>query len=211
MSKKTDKLLEILSSAQGGDVNQGVASLLEIAADLEVEVIFDSDWEKYPYGWDGKALRIEIPVSNPRTVYDLAHELGHWICSTPERRLMPEFGLGPGSSTSGDFYEEMQNAQVLPNHESQNEEEMVCILAGIILHQIGVDVVDESQLVKLIDLECNWYQDLGFDLSKTLEKIEYIINNLELLGLITADLKFTGNARSGGELENVPLNYFAIV
>lgn len=52
--------------------------------------------------WDGTALCLaaELPGLQAR-VEAIVHEVNHWIAAPPARRLLPNYGLGPGVDDDG--------------------------------------------------------------------------------------------------------------
>lgn len=72
------------------------------------------------FHWDGRALRAE---SEP---YVLLHELAHFQLAAPERRSLPEFGLGPGPETGRRA--EAEAAQRLFGLEREAEEAAASLL-----------------------------------------------------------------------------------
>ena len=44
------------------------------------------------FGWNGKALNVATPPAPSGG--NLIHEIAHWVVAPPERRELPDFGLG---------------------------------------------------------------------------------------------------------------------
>ena len=72
------------------------------------------DWTGLQYDGDNRTLRACVS-DDEETVSNLAHELAHWLCATPERRHEPEFGLGgkTGPATADNPYDEEAHASML--------------------------------------------------------------------------------------------------
>lgn len=110
---------------------------------------------KTQFGWDGRTISLE-GNSPARKLHDLAHEFSHWLMSTPERRALPEFGLGAGFSTIG--FEEAQKACMVTNREADREEVATCYVASLILNEIGANANEESEFTNITRnkmLECS--------------------------------------------------------
>ena len=45
------------------------------------------------FSWDGRAVRTRSEASV------LIHEVAHWLIAPPDRRALPDFGLGAGPET----------------------------------------------------------------------------------------------------------------
>lgn len=76
------------------------------------------------YSWDGKTMAVndwKIPISN------VLHDIAHWLVSTPERRLIPDFGLGTGPD-SGLFIKEFVSDPTI--------EEMQASCLGILYEKV---------------------------------------------------------------------------
>ena len=129
------------------------------------------------FGWDGQTIFLE-GNSPARKLHDLAHEFSHWLLSTPERRALPEFGLGAGFSTRD--FEEAQKICVVGGTDADREEVATCYVASLILNEIGANANDESEFVNITH-------------NKVLEGEDtYVISLLQLAidrGAITPDFK----------------------
>jgi hypothetical protein len=101
------------------------------------------------FGWDGTSIRI-LQHRNYRKVCDLAHEFGHWLVCPPDRRHVPEFGLGAGFSTSSEGHSRAEKLKVVTGDENVAEEIATCFVAAFILFEIGADVREESEMVLLL-------------------------------------------------------------
>ena len=82
--------------------------------------------DEYPaqaYSWDGGAVRIRSEASV------LIHEVAHWLLAPPERRTLPDFGLGAGPETGR--VAEAEAARCVSQAEKE-EEELLSSLLGIL-------------------------------------------------------------------------------
>lgn len=176
-----DRLFEIMSKAGPHSApfrDRAWDQLVEVVRGWGYDVVLDNDVETWPFGWNGKTIRIE---NTPRAVFDLAHEIGHLQCSNPIRRSTPEFGLGAGFSTmSIDWLEPMVSEKAL-----LWEEQLACIMAAMWLDHVGLDNICESHHVGYIDTntrnEVHWVNNPEADLAKQ------IVQLIEF-GLIPPDL-----------------------
>jgi hypothetical protein len=132
-----------------------------------------SNAKKYKYGYKNNTIRIR---KNDRAVYDLIHELCHWIVCTPKRRRLVEFGLGKGFSTDDIYLESTVSKKV-----SQFEEDCACILSFILLKQYQMNVLDEMK-------ETEFERDFKSEDTK-------IFDFLRKHKLITNDYYWTGKYR----------------
>lgn len=84
----------------------------------------------YPLGhsWNGRHLR---PTGE--TLESQLHEIAHLLIAPPERRHLPEFGLGP------DPYKRNQVARVCSREEADREEVAACTLQLVLAHLLGLD------------------------------------------------------------------------
>lgn len=90
------------------------------------------DWHRmHPcsrnFAWDGERLWAEYDASN--TIHDIAH----WLCSTPTRRKLPEFGLGtnPGCWAPA--------TRVMPLERSFSEESRASAVGIVAERELGMD------------------------------------------------------------------------
>ena len=95
------------------------------------------------FSWDGAVLRTRSEACV------LFHEVAHWQLATPERRLLPDFGLGAGPETGR--FEEADAARVLTDDELIFEEGCASLL-GILWETAAGGPAIESFL------EQNWLE-----------------------------------------------------
>lgn len=98
------------------------------------------------FGWDGQTICLDGETTK-RKLHDLVHEFSHWLMSTPERRALPEFGLGAGFSTVD--FNEAQNVCAVTDHEADFEEIATCYVGSLILNEIGANACEESEFVNI--------------------------------------------------------------
>ena len=129
-------------------------NITDVINHLGIIVDYESD-PKTNCGWNG----MKFSAKNIETD-NLFHEIGHWIASSKERRLLPEFGLGPGPNTTDETYNKIYEDSVktfglqssednkLPIKMGEEEEVNACIIefcleamcnSNIDLHQIMID------------------------------------------------------------------------
>lgn len=135
--------------------------------------IIVSDSREYRYGYQNNIIRIK---PDKRAVYDLIHELCHWLVCTPKRRKMIEFGLGKGFSTDDVYLESTVSKRL-----SQFEEDCACILSFILLREYNMNVADEMK-------ETEFERDFKIKDTK-------IFNFLRKYNIIDKDYYWTGNYR----------------
>jgi hypothetical protein len=78
--------------------------------------------------WNGRHLR---PTGV--TLESQCHEIAHVLVAAPERRSLPEFGLGP------DPYRRSAVARVIPEDEADREELDACTLQLVLVRLLGLD------------------------------------------------------------------------
>lgn len=191
---KHDLLLERLSCKREFDGEACFATLLSYAEKYGIKVVCTTDRDEYPFGWDGKTLRIESESAYRRS-YDMAHELAHWILAPTERRVLKEFGLGQGFSTHE--IRAAEEAMAVTDDEALEEEVLACILSGLILYDLGADTFNESSNTNLIMEKEEFlgigmkYTFVGDSIFGSCKNPAIWINRVEWLisqGLITHDL-----------------------
>lgn len=72
------------------------------------------------FSWDGAAIRTRSEVSV------LIHEVAHWQIAPPDRRRLPDFGLGAGPETG--FVEVADSARCVTDAVKEHEELMASLL-----------------------------------------------------------------------------------
>lgn len=188
---KANALLKIMSTdfeVEPEAAKRAYDKLVSAANDLGALVICSNDAEEYPFGWNGEVIRIDSP-SLP--AYDLAHELGHLLVCAPQRRHLPEFGLGGGFSTIGG-----DARQVVTDEVGDREEDYACMLAGLLLEWAGLPNLHESELVQFVMIDpdtgkASWNKQWGAH-----KRVPYRITKLIKWGIIDKDLSLTFKART---------------
>ncbi len=98
----------------------------------------------HSYMWDGQTFNDNLPDRH------ILHDLAHWIVATPERRSVPEFGLGPGPESIHD--EGFDEKAILIDEKNARIEERRAALLGILIQNaIGLPVGMIAEEVGLID------------------------------------------------------------
>ena len=97
------------------------------------------------YNWDGTAL------DGATEAYVILHEVAHFVLASPERRALPDFGLGPGPDTRDRAG--AQRAAALPVLEREADEAMASLLG--ILWEAGL-----CQRALASFLDQNWLEGL---------------------------------------------------
>lgn len=85
---------------------------------------------RWGLSWNGRHLR---PTG--LTLESQLHEIAHLLLASPERRRMPEFGLGP------DPYRRNDVPCVIPREDADLEETHTCWLQLLLAHLLGLDEV----------------------------------------------------------------------
>ena len=97
------------------------------------------------YNWDGAAL------DGGTEAYVILHEVAHYRLATPERRALPDFGLGPGPDTRDRAGAEQVAA--LPVLEREADEAMASLLGILWEAELG-----QPALASFLDQ--NWLEGL---------------------------------------------------
>ena len=97
------------------------------------------------FNWDGTAL------DGATEAYVILHEVAHFVLAPPERRTLPDFGLGPGPDTRDRAGAE--RAAALPLLEREADEAMASLL-GILWEA----KLDQPALASFLDQ--NWLEGL---------------------------------------------------
>lgn len=95
------------------------------------------------FSWDGRLLRTRSEASV------IVHEVAHWLLCAPERRPLPDFGLGAGPESG--LIAEAEAARCMDDTAAQ-EEEVLTSLLGILWE------VELGQPAILAFLEQNWLE-----------------------------------------------------
>ncbi len=88
-----------------------------------------------PYSWNGRHLR---PTG--LTLESVCHEVAHLLVSSPARRHLPEFGIGP------DPYRNSDAPRTIAPDEAAREEDAACTMQLVLVRVLGLDeaaVMDE--------------------------------------------------------------------
>ena len=80
------------------------------------------------YMWDGHSFNSELSDRH------LFHDVAHWLVAAPERRILPDFGLGPGPETDLDLPQKI----LLDWHAAQFEEVCASLLGVFLQHCAGL-------------------------------------------------------------------------
>jgi len=97
------------------------------------------------YNWDGAAL------DGGTDAYVILHEVAHFILAPPERRVLPDFGLGPGPDTRDRAGAE--RAAALPVLEREADEATASLLGILWEAELG-----QPALASFLDQ--NWLEGL---------------------------------------------------
>lgn len=122
------------------------------------------------FSWDGRAIRTRSETS---VVF---HEVAHWQIAAPERRLLPDFGVGAGPE-SGRIDE--ANAAVCVDAATREEEENLSSLLGILWE------VEYDEPAILAFAEQNWLE--LYDRPSTPAHFARCLRALHARGLLTDD------------------------
>ncbi|GLR80544.1 elongation factor P hydroxylase [Azospirillum oryzae] len=93
--------------------------------------------------WDGKVIRTDVEA----TV--IVHEVAHWLCATPERRTLIDYGLGPGPETTA--RKEARADKRLCFEDCMHEEQQTSLLGVLWEVELGQPGI-------LAFLEQNWME-----------------------------------------------------
>ena len=100
---------------------------------------------KPPFNWDGAAL------DGDTEAYVILHEIAHFVLAPPERRVLVDFGLGPGPDTSDRAAAE--GAAVLPIPQRESDEAEASLLGILWEAALG-----QPALASFLDQ--NWLEGL---------------------------------------------------
>jgi hypothetical protein len=95
------------------------------------------------YSWDGRAVRTRSEA------WVLLHEVAHYLVCPPERRGLPDFGLGAGPETGRRA--EADAAACVPPAEREREEQLASLLGILWEAELGQPAI-------LAFLEQNWME-----------------------------------------------------
>ena len=97
------------------------------------------------YNWDGEAL------DGATEAYVILHEVAHYVLAPPQRRVLPDFGLGPGPDTRNRVGAE--RAAALPVLEREADEAAASLLGILWEAELG-----QPALASFLDQ--NWLEGL---------------------------------------------------
>ena len=131
------------------------------------------------FNWDGEAL-------DPGTeAYVILHEVAHFLLAPPERRRLPDFGLGPGPDTRD--REAAQLAQTLTLAESEADEAAASLIGILWEAELG-----HPALASFLDQ--NWLE--GLERGLAARHFERIVTQLAMRGEHSAPGAGAGADRS---------------
>lgn len=98
------------------------------------------------FSWDGRAVRTRSEASV------LIHEVAHWLIAPPERRSLPDFGLGAGPET--DRIAEADAARCVDDAVKEEEELLASMLGILFEAALGQPAIHAF-------IEQNWLEAWG--------------------------------------------------
>ncbi len=119
------------------------------------------------FSWDGRCIRTRSEASV------IVHEVAHWLLCAPERRPLPDFGLGAGPETG---LKEAANAAFCVSEEQRETEEVLTSLLGILWE------AELGQPAILACLEQNWLE--GAHRASTVAFFADAVDALHRAGLV---------------------------
>jgi hypothetical protein len=152
------------------DLYAGQSKAVALAKRLGIPTL-DED-PAVAFSWDGRAIRTRSETS---VVF---HEIAHWQIAPPERRLLPDFGVGAGPE-SGRIEE--ANAAVCVDAATREEEENLSSLLGILWE------VEYGEPAILAFAEQNWLE--LYDRPSTPAHFARCLRALKERGLLTGDAR----------------------
>lgn len=144
------------------------AAAIALAQRLGIETL-DED-PAVAFSWDGRRLR----TRSEATV--ILHEIAHWQLCAPERRGLPDFGLGAGPETG---LRAAADAALCVSRADQQEEEALTSLLGILWEAaLGQPAI-------LAFLEQNWLE--GHDRPAAVDHFVRSVQALHRRGFLERD------------------------
>ena len=122
------------------------------------------------FSWDGRFIRTRSEASV------IVHEVAHWLLCAPERRPLPDFGLGAGPESG---LREIADAALCVSPDAREAEEVLTSLLGILWE------VELGQPAILATLEQNWLE--GAERASTVQFFAEMLEALHTQGLIGDD------------------------
>jgi hypothetical protein len=122
------------------------------------------------FSWDGKVLRTR---SEP---WVILHEIAHWLICPPERRGLPDFGVGAGPESGRK--EEADRARCVDDAVQQEDEALSSLLGVVLEAELGQPAI-------LAFVEQNWLE--GCDGLGAAAHFRATVEGLRRHGLIDGD------------------------
>lgn len=145
--------------AEGGDAERHRREAVAWARECGLPV--HPDGTICDFNWDGQAL-------DPGTeAYVILHEVAHFLLAPPERRTLPDFGLGPGPDTRD--RDAAQRAQSLTLAESEADEAAASLIGILWEARLG-----HPALASFLDQ--NWLE--GLDRGLAAEHFEEVVGQI---------------------------------
>ena len=126
---------------QPADTPEARAAAVALAAANGIPILDEAP--AAAFSWDGTVLRVR---SEP---WVILHEVAHWLICPPERRRLPDFGVGAGPESGRKA--EADEARCVDDA-TQQEDEALSSLLGVLLQ------VELGQPALLAFLEQNWLE-----------------------------------------------------
>jgi hypothetical protein len=156
------------SMARGLDRPDHRAVARQLACDFGIDV--RDEPPAVAFSWDGRCLRVESEASV------VLHEIAHWQICPPERRRLPDFGLGAGPETGRKA--EADAARVVSDAAKQAEECLASLLGVLWEAALGQPAIAAF-------LEQNWFE--GWRRPSAAMTFAETITFLHVRGLIADD------------------------
>ena len=103
------------------DLHADLEHAVALAHALGISTIDEAPSEAF--SWDGRAVRTKTETAV------LLHEIAHWQVADPQRRILPDFGLGAGPETG---HIKDADAAICVDYATKEEEENLASLLGIL-------------------------------------------------------------------------------
>ena len=150
------------------DLPQHRAEAVDLVRSFGIEIVDESPAQYF--SWDGGAIRIRSEASV------LIHEVAHWLLAPPERRALPDFGLGAGPETGR--VAQAEAARCVAQAERE-EEELLSSLLGILWEaELGQPAIFSF-------VEQNWLE--AWERPAAGEQFARTVHALLTRGLVAAD------------------------
>ena len=180
---KYDLLEEIFKLEKKSDIGRvSVEEALNIVDKFGVLYVLD---DPEAYGWDGNQFYFGGNEGEA-----ILHELCHWLVADPERRNIPEFGLGPGFTTKDENGAKNSKCDGV---DEETEEYATCFLTWALILKNGFsplkDMLDTNFLYETIDVK-NDDKNINMNIEDSLEKYNDAIKILIDKKLMSYDFNF---------------------